>query len=50
VSSNIGHVTQVAAEAGVASRQVLDAAGALARQGDRLRADVNQFVADTRTA
>ena len=50
VSSNIGHVTEVAAKAGMASQQVLDSAGALARQGEGLRADVNRFVAEIRIA
>jgi methyl-accepting chemotaxis protein len=50
VSSNIGHVTEVAAQAGTASQQVLDSAAALTRQGEGLRADVNRFVAEIRTA
>jgi methyl-accepting chemotaxis protein len=50
VSANIARVTDVATQAGSAARQVLDAAGALSRQGDGLRADVGRFVAEIRVA
>jgi len=50
VTSNITGVTQAAAETGAASSQVLGAAGELAKQGETLRADVNQFLANIRAA
>ncbi|MBV8537159.1 MAG: methyl-accepting chemotaxis protein, partial [Alphaproteobacteria bacterium] len=50
VSSNITGVTQAAGETGAASSQVLGAAGELAKQGETLRADVNQFLANIRSA
>ena len=50
VSSNITGVTQAAGETGAASSQVLAAAGELAKQGETLRADVGQFLANIRSA
>ncbi|HTP85220.1 MAG TPA: methyl-accepting chemotaxis protein [Alphaproteobacteria bacterium] len=50
VSSNITGVTQAAGETGAASSQVLGAAGELAKQGETLRADVSQFLANIRSA
>ncbi len=50
VSSNIAGVTQAATETGAASTQVLGAASELSKQGERLRADVSQFLADIRAA
>lgn len=50
VSSNITGVTQAAGETGAASSQVLSAAGQLAKQGETLRADVSQFLANIRSA
>jgi methyl-accepting chemotaxis protein len=50
VSSNIGNVTQAAGETGQASNEVLGAAGELSRQGEKLRAEVDKFLADIRAA
>jgi methyl-accepting chemotaxis protein len=50
VSTNITGVTQAAGETGAASSQVLGAAGELAKQGETLRADVSQFLANIRSA
>ncbi len=50
VSSNIGGVGEAATDTGAAAAQVLGAAGALAKQAERLSADVNRFVADVRAA
>jgi len=50
VSSNISGVTKAASETGAASGQVLGAAGELARQGEKLRAEVDRFLADIRAA
>ncbi len=50
VSSNITGVTQAAGETGTAATQVLGASGDLARQSDRLRAIVRQFLTDVRAA
>ena len=50
VSSNISGVTKAAGETGAASNQVMGAAGELARQGEKLRAEVDRFLADIRAA
>jgi methyl-accepting chemotaxis protein len=50
VSNNITGVTQAAGETGAASTQVLGAAKELAKQGETLRADVGQFLANIRSA
>jgi methyl-accepting chemotaxis protein len=50
VSSNIVGVTKAAGETGSASGQVLGAASDLAKQGETLRADVSQFLANIRAA
>ena len=50
VSSNIGGVTQAAGETGAAATQVLGSSRELARQGEVLRAEVGQFLANIRAA
>jgi aerotaxis receptor len=50
VTRNISGVTRAADETGSASTQVLDAAGGLAKQGETLRAEVSQFLANIRAA
>jgi methyl-accepting chemotaxis protein len=50
VSSNTQAVGQAATDTGTAASQVLSAAGSLAKQADRLSADVNRFVAEVRAA
>lgn len=50
VSANITGVTQAAGETGHAANQVLGASSELARQGETLRAEVNQFLASIRAA
>ncbi len=50
VGSNIGGVGEAATQTGAAAAHVLGAAGALAKQAERLSADVNRFVADVRAA
>lgn len=50
VSSNIAGVTQSVSAAGSAAEQVLSAAGELARQGEVLRGQVDQFLGAVRAA
>ncbi|MFX6152950.1 hypothetical protein ABTF40_18790, partial [Acinetobacter baumannii] len=50
VSSNILGVNQAATETGTAAGQVLHAAGDLARDAERLRREVQSFVATIRAA
>ncbi len=50
VSSNISGVTKAAGETGQASSQVLQAAGELSQQAEKLRLEVDGFVAKVRTA
>ncbi|MGE5537131.1 MAG: methyl-accepting chemotaxis protein [Gemmatimonas sp.] len=50
VTSNITGVTQAAADTGAASSQVLSSATDLARQGEKLRAEVDRFLAEIRAA
>ncbi|HVJ42272.1 MAG TPA: methyl-accepting chemotaxis protein [Dongiaceae bacterium] len=50
VSANIGNVTQAAAETGHAAGDVLTAATGLARNGDTLRREVDNFLRDIRAA
>jgi methyl-accepting chemotaxis protein len=50
VSTNIAGVTQAASETGAAATQVHGASSELARQGEQLRADVNQFLTNIRSA
>ena len=50
VSSNIGAVTEAAGQTSSASAQVQAAAADLASQGDKLRAEVDKFLADLRAA
>ncbi|WP_372396656.1 methyl-accepting chemotaxis protein [Azospirillum sp. HJ39] len=50
VSSNILGVNQAASETGSAAGQVLHAAGGLAREAERLRQEVQNFVATIRAA
>jgi methyl-accepting chemotaxis protein len=50
VSENIAGVTKAAGETGSASSQVLGAASELSKQGELLRAEVSQFLADIRAA
>jgi len=50
VSSNISGVTQAATDTGAAASQVLGASSELAKQGETLRADVGQFLANIRAA
>ena len=50
VSANIAGVTQAAGDTGDAAARVLSATGDLARQGDSLRSEVSQFLANIRAA
>jgi methyl-accepting chemotaxis protein len=50
VTSNIGGVTDAAANTGVAADQVLSAARGLAQNSDRLRNDVGTFLAKVKAA
>jgi methyl-accepting chemotaxis protein len=50
VSANIAGVTQAAGETGEAAGQVLAASSELSTQAERLRAQVDKFVADIRAA
>ena len=50
VNSNIGGVTQAASSTGAASSQVLESASQLSAQAERLRGDVESFLADVRAA
>jgi methyl-accepting chemotaxis protein len=50
VSSNIGGVSQTAAETGSAANQVLGAADGLSEQSEKLRGQVDQFLATIRAA
>ena len=50
VTSNIAGVSMAASSTGEAAHQVLDAAGELARQAERLTAQVDGFVASVRAA
>ena len=50
VSENIAGVTQSAGETGVASSQVLEAAGSLSRQAEELSKQVKTFLAESRAA
>jgi methyl-accepting chemotaxis protein len=50
VSDRIGRVTRASTETGRSSSQVLDAAQQLSAQSDRLRSDVDRFVARIRSA
>lgn len=50
VSANIGGVTQAANDTGAAATQVLSSSRDLARQGEVLRSEVGQFLANIRAA
>ncbi len=50
VSSNIAGVNQAACDTGEGAAQVLDAAGALTRQSDSLKAEVERFLTQVRAA
>ncbi|MBL4613939.1 MAG: cache domain-containing protein [Magnetovibrio sp.] len=50
VSSNIAEVTQGASETGNSASEVLSASGELSRQSEMLRATVDTFLADVRSA
>jgi methyl-accepting chemotaxis protein len=50
VSSNIAGVTAAAGETGAAAHQVQAAAGDLAKQGETLRGEVDEFLANIRAA
>ncbi|UEM05831.1 methyl-accepting chemotaxis protein [Skermanella rosea] len=50
VSGNIAGVSQASSETGAAAGQVLDAAGSLALEAERLRGEVARFLADVRCA
>ncbi|HWA46895.1 MAG TPA: methyl-accepting chemotaxis protein [Dongiaceae bacterium] len=50
VSSNIGGVTQAAGNTGHAASQMLNAISELARQSDTLRAEVDSFLTDIKSA
>lgn len=50
VTINIGGVSQAATETGTAAGQVLDAAGDLSRQAERLTSEVGRFVAEVQAA
>jgi len=50
VSSNIGGVSQAAGETGTAATQIHGAADGLSQQSERLRAEVDRFLANVRTA
>lgn len=49
VSTNIAGLSQAAAETGTSASQVLSASGELSQQAERLRAEVDQFLAMVRT-
>ncbi|WP_037456761.1 methyl-accepting chemotaxis protein [Skermanella stibiiresistens] len=50
VSANIGGVTEAASETGTAASQVLGASEGLAREAEKLRAEVANFIATIRAA
>ena len=50
VSGNVVQVTEAAAQTGAAATQVLGASGELARQAERLRAEVERFLSGIRAA
>ncbi|MEM7171207.1 MAG: methyl-accepting chemotaxis protein [Pseudomonadota bacterium] len=50
VSSNIAGVTQAASESGASASQVLAASGELSVQSEKLRQEVNRFLAEIRAA
>jgi methyl-accepting chemotaxis protein len=50
VSSNIGGVTQSAQETGAGATEIGSAAAELAKQGDKLRGEVDRFLANIRAA
>ena len=50
VSVNIVGVSRGAADTGIAATQVLDAAGELSKQSERLSADVQQFIGSVKAA
>ncbi|AWK89301.1 methyl-accepting chemotaxis protein (plasmid) [Azospirillum thermophilum] len=50
VTNNIADVSHAATETGAAAGQVLDAAGELSREADRLRGEVEQFLTAIRAA
>ncbi|HLJ19964.1 MAG TPA: methyl-accepting chemotaxis protein [Stellaceae bacterium] len=50
ITQNIAGVTQAASEAGAASTQVLGSASELSKQADRLRGEVDSFLAKIRAA
>ena len=50
VSSNIGNVSQAASQTGSAATQVLGAAGELSTQSEKLRGQVDTFLANIRAA
>ncbi len=50
VSSNIAGVTQAAGETGQAAAQVMELSNSLTEQAGQLRGDVEQFLADLKTA
>jgi methyl-accepting chemotaxis protein len=50
VSSNVAQVTRAATETGSAAREVLSASEGLSRQSDRLRQEVERFLAGIRAA
>ncbi|HUN47124.1 MAG TPA: methyl-accepting chemotaxis protein [Stellaceae bacterium] len=50
ISGNIGGVSQAASETGAAASQVLAAAGDLSLQSEKLRVEVNSFLAGIRAA
>ena len=50
VGSNIVGVSQVASTTGAAATELLDSAGQLSRQAEKLRTEVNSFAASGRAA
>jgi methyl-accepting chemotaxis protein len=50
VSGNVSGVTEAAAETGTASTQMLEAAGGLSEQSEMLRAEVDKFLDEVRSA
>ncbi len=50
ITSNISGVTQAAGETGTAANQVLTAAGELSQQSEKLRGEVDTFLANIRAA
>jgi methyl-accepting chemotaxis protein len=50
VSGNVNGVTESAAETGTASTQMLEAAGGLSEQSEMLRAEVDRFLGEVRSA